>query len=502
MSEEAQDMPALVLLVGSESLTRRLAALAPDAHNRLLPLDPALAALDAEALHEVVGRRRGSDGRLRIVAVGNAVLTGAELASRFAADALVAIGAAVNQGLWTTIVERGCVVTTLASGTLPAEAFLFALKQSGLGATLLAGIADRKPLSPPDAPALLAAAREAAAHRFEVDAQSLYQDAAGALHFTGSLHHLGPRALDLSGPGPSFRIGARVIGADGEPVPGLEGRAALPIILAPGSAWPFRLQVPRFDSGAGDGAIQISLVCDGWFWLSDLGFPPAVLAEQPAPDAIAPVGRSAHSTPRWLLDGFVRLCTPGATVLDLDAGDGSFALAASARVGPAGMVHALVPGTPPADLLDQLAEQPATANLRLLPITASDRLGHVVQPGARPGRIDWTACLPVDLLRPALGRIDLIRLGPEAVKGITGACETIRRDRPLLFLDLRASSGGLADALSVLETLGYTLEVSLENERHSVGAGPWRPWLDRQTSLEPLALCFHPPAQEQSHAFA
>jgi len=229
----------------------------------------------------------------------------------------------------------------------------------------------------------------------------------------------------------------------------------------------------------------------------------------------------------WVMPYFLERCRPGATVLDIGASVGAFAIPAAKRVGPEGKVFAVEVSPLNCRLLAQSIALNKLDNLRLLPLGAADALGfaqlprrsgsynNAVEAEGRtlPGDIqshDVVPLLPLDLLRPVIGRVDLIKLDIEGMeyRALRGALETLRADLPTVFLEYspvfqqQGSKVSGAVLLRLFNDLGYRVEILHRSGRREMVAAAdasldvdhaWRMHVARDAGTH-LDLCLHPPA--------
>lgn len=230
----------------------------------------------------------------------------------------------------------------------------------------------------------------------------------------------------------------------------------------------------------------------------------------------------------WALPYFLDCCRPGMRVLDIGASWGVFALPAARRVGPQGRVFALEVSPWNCQVLLKSIEASGLANVQVLPLGVSDRLGHELLPNqtftnnnslhtgrsARPDDLgDFTVVpvLPLDMIRADLGRIHVMKMDIEGMeyRASIGALSFLREQRPLLFCEyspkFQQHGSGVdgAELLSLFLDLGYRLEIlHRAAPREMIGPAPrgeqiarvdgaWRRHveMDRGTHLD---LCLHP----------
>jgi hypothetical protein len=271
---------ALIVVMRSDRAAGRFADLAVEAMRggdgpSILCVDALLAELDGEATLALIARRRSSGGRLFLVAFGETCGAALRLSEAAVADGTLLLAPDAEIFSRASAI-RDRTVHVVPDEGLPSDALLFVLDQMGGVAPLLHMLIEGGRRAMP-----LAAWRAAFAHRIEVDTSATHYDAGGALHLAGRLCHRGTRALAFDERSHRIRVAARILDADGVPVAGMEGRAAIAgTRLDPDARAHFRLTLPRFDPERGDSAILFSLVDEGAFWFSDLGFPPTILASE------------------------------------------------------------------------------------------------------------------------------------------------------------------------------------------------------------------------------
>ena len=230
----------------------------------------------------------------------------------------------------------------------------------------------------------------------------------------------------------------------------------------------------------------------------------------------------------WVLPYFLECCRPGMTVLDIGASIGAFALPAAKRVTSKGRVYAFEAGPVNCRLLARSAKASGLANLHLLAFGASDALGvdfmrrqgftsNNVMAGAHRVDVDnldaydVVPVQPIDLLRPALGAVHVIKMDIEGMeyKATLGAMALIRESRPVVFCEYSPQfqkHGSAVDGRELLGTyldLGYQVEILHRNKpREAVLPGDTsaavehvtRAWEHhvREDSGTHLDLCFRP----------
>lgn len=177
------------------------------------------------------------------------------------------------------------------------------------------------------------------------------------------------------------------------------------------------------------------------------------------------------------LQAFIAACTPGMRLLDVGASYGVFTLAALHYGGPAARVTAVEPSDAARRILEiNLAAAgaadratvmrvalaaPDAATLPLLTTGAGQ--AHMLVRGAA-GRRDATAVAATTLdavaapFAPTHVKIDVEGFERDVLKG---AMDTLRRDRPVVFLELhcamlRELGEDPAECLAILRACGYT----------------------------------------------
>lgn len=230
----------------------------------------------------------------------------------------------------------------------------------------------------------------------------------------------------------------------------------------------------------------------------------------------------------WVLPYFLEICQPGMAVLDIGASVGAFALPAARRVAPGGCVYAVEVSPQNCRLLAQSIALNGLDNVKLLPLGVSDHLGFGQLPRQRTSNNnalepddrtlaadiqshDVVPVLPLDLLRPAMGRIDLVKMDIEGMeyRATMGALELLRSDRPIVFMEYsprfqeRLSRVKGADLLNLFAELGYGFEILHRNApRESVAAEASVARIDQAWAAHVrgdrgshLDLCLRPPAE-------
>jgi FkbM family methyltransferase len=179
---------------------------------------------------------------------------------------------------------------------------------------------------------------------------------------------------------------------------------------------------------------------------------------------------------------WVRFVRRGHVVLDVGANRGHYAMFFSRKVGRAGRVYAFEPVPASAGALR--AHCAGRGNVEVIQCALSDESGRtcIYVPGddlqqaslTHQAEGSWKRCNRVDRHeidaltldawadRCAPARVDFIKLDVEGAeyKVLRGGRETIRRHRPLLYLEvfrdwMRAFGNDLHDLARVLDALGY-----------------------------------------------
>jgi FkbM family methyltransferase len=226
----------------------------------------------------------------------------------------------------------------------------------------------------------------------------------------------------------------------------------------------------------------------------------------------------------WVLPYFLELCRPGCTVLDIGASIGAFCLPAARRVQESGHVYAIEASPFNCRLLAQSIALNNFNNIDLLPIGVSDTLGYArmirqthtnnnaLETGGplMPSELlshDLVPTVPLDLLRPHLRRIDIMKLDIEGMeyRACRGAFGLIESDRPLIFLEYspkfqkRLSEVEGSDLLKLFVEFGYTFEILHRDRPRAMleVANPIeiidRAWEDHsKDGGSHLDLCLHP----------
>jgi len=199
--------------------------------------------------------------------------------------------------------------------------------------------------------------------------------------------------------------------------------------------------------------------------------------------AAAEIGSPAGYEP-WVLPYFLERCRPGMTVLDVGASWGAFALPAAARVGPSGRVIAIEVSPRNCAILMRSIEANGFGNIDVLPLGLSDCLGpeilerqtftnnNAIETDRRPPPGDWdrfdiVPVMPFDLLRSALGPVQLVKMDIEGMeyRAARGAAGFLREQRPTVFVEYSpefqkiGSRARGADLLGLFLDLGYAVEI-------------------------------------------
>jgi FkbM family methyltransferase len=203
----------------------------------------------------------------------------------------------------------------------------------------------------------------------------------------------------------------------------------------------------------------------------------------PDDDALVAELQSAEGYEPWVLPYFLEFCRAGTAVLDIGASIGAFALPAARRVGSEGIVYAVEASPFNCRLLAQSIARNALDNVTLLPLGASDTLGSAqilrqvhtnnnaleleATSTADLASHDQVAVLPLDLLRPAMRPISVLKMDIEGMeyRAARGALALIHADRPIVFLEYsprfqQRLSGVPGTALiGLFHDLGYRFEL-------------------------------------------
>jgi FkbM family methyltransferase len=194
--------------------------------------------------------------------------------------------------------------------------------------------------------------------------------------------------------------------------------------------------------------------------------------------------RSVFVTGRYEPNEFCllsKILKPGMTFVDVGANMGLFTLYASRRVGSSGRVLAIEPSQREADLLKRNVQLNGLDNVRILQVALSDRTSAVellVAPEKNSGHNTLGAFgynTPLDhretiqahrlddiVQGEGLAQVDVIKMDIEGaeLKALRGAAQTLRRDHPLLLLELsdrllQHQESRSTQVLSLLAERGY-----------------------------------------------
>ncbi len=204
----------------------------------------------------------------------------------------------------------------------------------------------------------------------------------------------------------------------------------------------------------------------------------------PANSSLAACLRSPAGYEPWALPLFLDLCRPGATVVDIGANYGVYAVPAARRVGPGGKVVAFEAAPENAAMLMASALASGIGNIEVLAVAVSDRFGmaalpsdrlqnsgHVVtdrhEVAAPTGAWEPVATVRLDAMVDEIGRIDLMKMDIEGgeYRACKGAEKIISADRPIVFSEfcpllLRSISKSEPDELMRLFLdRGYVVDV-------------------------------------------
>jgi FkbM family methyltransferase len=174
---------------------------------------------------------------------------------------------------------------------------------------------------------------------------------------------------------------------------------------------------------------------------------------------------------------FEHLLRPGGVVLDVGANVGYYTLLASVLVGDGGAVHAFEPEPRNAEFLRRHLRINGRRNVTVQQAAVSDRAGtarFTFGTGSGTGHLGEAGTLEVRTLRlddycaehgivPAAIKIDVE--GAE-MSVLAGACETLARHRPVLFLSTHGAEVHAA-SLGFLRGLGYQLRPILGGDVES-----------------------------------
>lgn len=226
----------------------------------------------------------------------------------------------------------------------------------------------------------------------------------------------------------------------------------------------------------------------------------------------------------WVLPYFLDLCRPGLTVLDVGASIGAFSLPAALKVGASGCVYAVEASPFNCRMLAQSIALNHLENIELLPFGVSDTLGHATMTRqlhtnnnaldtgrpTTPSDLlshDIVPLVPLDLMRPRLRKIDILKLDIEGMeyRACRGAIDLIAADRPLVFLEYsprlqqQLSNASGRELLGLFADLGYVFEILHRDRPRSLvsDANPAEAieqfWRDHvRTGGSHLDLCLHP----------
>jgi FkbM family methyltransferase len=164
--------------------------------------------------------------------------------------------------------------------------------------------------------------------------------------------------------------------------------------------------------------------------------------------------------------------TEGSTFLDIGGNKGDFALFAAAIVGKSGRVVCFEPHPDNASWIRKSVALNGFGNVRVEELALSDRLGEAeLNIGGKSGQHSLetrkrdrgtvtvrTMDLDKYLRAEGIGRIDAIKIDVEGAedKVISGALETLQRDRPVMFLDVHSiGAERLEDLAGRLNAQGY-----------------------------------------------
>ena len=183
------------------------------------------------------------------------------------------------------------------------------------------------------------------------------------------------------------------------------------------------------------------------------------------------IGRSLDEYGEWSeseLSLLFQVLKPGGIVLDVGANIGTHTVAFAKHVTPTGAVVAFEPQRLQFQLLCANVALNALVNVKCVNAAASDARGEVLIPAIDPrqaanfGAIkseghaqgERTEAMRIDDLQ--LGRCNLIKIDVEGhePKVLAGARETIKKQRPVLFVENNSEAGSRA-VLTALEDLGY-----------------------------------------------
>jgi FkbM family methyltransferase len=183
------------------------------------------------------------------------------------------------------------------------------------------------------------------------------------------------------------------------------------------------------------------------------------------------IGRSLDEYGEWSegeLSLLFQVLRPGAIVLDVGANIGTHTVAFAKHVTPSGAVVAFEPQRLQFQLLCANVALNALVNVKCVNAAASDARGEVLIPAIDPTQAanfgalkseghaagERTDALRIDDIQ--LGRCNLIKIDVEGhePKVLAGARETIKKHRPVLFVENNSELGSRA-VLTALADLGY-----------------------------------------------
>jgi len=198
----------------------------------------------------------------------------------------------------------------------------------------------------------------------------------------------------------------------------------------------------------------------------------------------------------WVLDYFLQLLKPGMTVLDVGASWGAFALPAARKVGATGKVIAIEMSAGNGRVLLESAKASGVANMQLLLVGVSDRLGteylrrqtvhnnFQMEPPtdgipANLDAFDIAPVVPLDLLRADFGKVDVLKIDIEGMeyRAFMGAKALMAEQKPITFLEYSPRfqseiSGADGSALlTFFLDLGYSVEILHRKKKRELVAG-------------------------------
>ncbi len=164
-----------------------------------------------------------------------------------------------------------------------------------------------------------------------------------------------------------------------------------------------------------------------------------------------------------------RVATPGATVFDIGANHGVYALALARRVGPSGRLVAFEPGADPASLLALAAAGAGLSWLDLRQCAIGDRDGNlslVTESGCEEARVTGSGkggvavpCRRLDTVWHELGRpdVDLLKVDVEGAEDrvFAGAREMLAATSPLVMFEISGDRGRAAALCRQLARFGF-----------------------------------------------